>query len=263
MRNRMETLVEAHAARRVRVEPLMGTVFSIDLRDLDVPQAAIADAFSLLKEVDRRFSPFLADSEITRLGEGRLTLDECHPDVGDVLSLCEKLRRLSGGAFNAWRFRRDGRLDPSGVVKGWAVDQAGRLPEQAGARNFCINAGGDVLARGQPSPQTGWRIGIRNPEDAKTLAAVIEVADLAVATSGSYERGAHIIDARTGAPAPGLSSLTVVGPTMTWADAYATIGFAMGPAGVKWASSQTGHAAYGVGSDGRVLYDAAFARLLV
>jgi thiamine biosynthesis lipoprotein len=263
MLDTVKTPGEAHAARRVRVEQLMGTVFSIDLRDGQVADGAIDEAFRWLNDVDRRFSPFRTDSEISLLGRGEITLAECHPDVATVLELCENLRLLSDGAFNAWKFRSDGRLDPSGVVKGWSVDGAARILERAGARNFCINAGGDVLAMGRPTANTGWRIGIRNPQDAKTVAAVVEVMDLAVATSGSYERGAHILDARTRRAQADLSSLTVTGPCMTWSDAYATTGFAMGMEGMSWLAAQAGYGSYGIANEGRVLYDEVFAGLLV
>ncbi|HSO92916.1 MAG TPA: FAD:protein FMN transferase, partial [Candidatus Dormibacteraeota bacterium] len=257
------TVGEAQTARRVRVEPLMGTVFSIDLRDGQVPESAVDEAFRWLHQVDRRFSPFRTDSEITQLGRGEITLAECHPDVATVLELCETLRLLSGGAFNAWQFRPDGRLDPSGMVKGWAVDEAARILELSGARNFCINAGGDVLARGRPVARKGWRVGIRNPFDRSTLAAVVEVTDMAVATSGGYERGDHIIDARSRTTNKDLSSLTVSGPSLTWADAYATTGVAMGLAGIPWVAAQPGYGSFGITSDSRVRYDEVFAGLLV
>lgn len=240
----------------------MGTVFSIDLRDSAVDDEFVDQAFRWLHEVDARFSPFKEASEITRLGRGTVTVEDCHPDVASVLALCEDLRGQTGGVFNAWRSRRDGRLDPSGVVKGWAVDRVARILERAGARNFCINAGGDVLARGEPFPGAPWRIGIRNPDDAETLAAVIQVTNLAVATSGSYERGAHIVDARTGRVPDDLRSLTVVGPSMTRADAYATVGFAMGLQGISWVASLPGYTTFAVTSDGRARYSDAFATLL-
>ncbi|HXN58201.1 MAG TPA: FAD:protein FMN transferase, partial [Candidatus Angelobacter sp.] len=198
-----------------------------------------------------------------RLGRGELILGECHADVAEVLSLCEDLRRETDGVFNAWRCRSDGRLDPSGVVKGWAVERAAELIETAGAHNFCINAGGDIVARGKPEPGRDWRIGIRHPRDGSMLVAVVQVTDRAVATSGNYERGDHITDARTGVPNRELRSLTVAGPSLTLADAYATIGFAMGHAGVAWVAGRRGYSPYAVTSEGRVQYTDQFAALLV
>jgi FAD:protein FMN transferase len=248
--------------RRIRVEHIMGTVISIDLRDPEVDGGVVESALQWLREVDARFSPYKPASEISRLGGGELILDECHADVVEVLSLCEDLRRATGGVFNAWACRPDGRLDPSGVVKGWAVERAAQQLEQAGARNFCINAGGDIIARGRPQPGRDWRIGIRHPRDASALAAVVDVTDLAVATSGNYERGDHIVDARTGFPQEELVSMTVAGASLTLADAYATVGFAMGTAGVAWVAGRPGYSPYAVTRGGRVQYTDAFAALL-
>lgn len=249
-------------ARRVRVEHIMGTAISIDLRDPGVDAELVEAAFEWLRQVDARFSPYKPDSEISRLGRGELTVEDCHVDVGKVLSLCEDLRGETGGVFNAWSWRADGRLDPSGLVKGWAVERAAELLERASARNFCINAGGDIVVRGNPEPGRAWRIGIRLPRQATALAAVVRATDLAVATSGAYERGDHILDARNGLPSPGLLSMTVVGPSLTLADAYATIGFAMGNAGVAWVAGQRGYSPYAVTREGRVRYTDRFAELL-
>jgi FAD:protein FMN transferase len=250
------------APRRIKVEHLMGTVVSIDLRDHDVGDGIVDQAFAWLRSVDLRFSPFSAGSDISRLGRGEVTLEDCHPDVAAVLSLCEDLRHATGGIFNAWGWRADGRVDPSGVVKGWAAQRAAEILENAGASNFCINAGGDVIVRGSPEPGRAWRIGIRHPIDGSAVAAVLEAHRLAVATSGAYERGDHIIDARTRAASRALLSLTVAGPSLTLADAYATTGFAMGLAGVEWVAAQPGYEPYAVTSAGRVRYSDGFATLL-
>jgi thiamine biosynthesis lipoprotein len=248
--------------RRIKVEHLMGTVFSIDLRDPEVGDGVLDEAFAGLHQVDQRFSPFIADSEISRLGRGEVTLDDCHPDVAAVLSLCEDLRLATNGVFNAWGWRADGRVDPSGVVKGWAADRAAGMLEQAGTANFCINAGGDVIVRGEPEPGRSWRIGVRHPQEPVALAALLHARDLAVATSGAYERGDHISDARNRAVSRELLSLTVAGPSLTLADAYATAGFAMGESGIEWVAAQPGYAPYGVTREGRVRYSNGFATWL-
>ena len=240
----------------------MGTAVSIDLRDAGVDGEVVETAFEWLREVDARFSPYKPTSDISRLGRGELTVEECHASVGEVLSLCEDLRRTTEGVFNAWSWRQDGRLDPSGLVKGWSVERAADLLAHAGARNFCINAGGDIVARGKPEPGRDWRIGIRHPGDASALAAVVQVTDLAVATSGNYERGDHIVNARTGTPSGELLSMTVAGPNLALADAYATIGFAMGDAGIAWVAGRPGYSPYAVTCEGRVRYTDSFATLL-
>jgi FAD:protein FMN transferase len=173
-----------------------------------------ARVFTWLHWVDATFSTYRDDSEIVRLDRGEL--DDPHPHVREVLARCEELRRETGGYFDV---RAGGRLDPSGYVKGWAVQRAA---DRFGGRRFLIDAGGDVVLRGS------WRVGIRHPYERDRLAAAITVSDCAVATSGAYERGPHVLDPHTGRPASGLSSVTVIGRDLGTVDAYATAAFAAG-----------------------------------
>jgi thiamine biosynthesis lipoprotein len=233
----------------------MGMPIGIDLAGGDAID--VEPAFAWLREVDATFSTYRDDSAISRLDRGEVTLADCPPEVDEVLSRCLELERRTRGYFSA---RPAGRLDPSGLVKGWAVGGAARLLAQAGARCFCINAGGDVVARGRPAPDRPWRVGVRHPVEHDRLAAVLAVEDLAVATSGEYERGAHIVDPHTGAPPTGLVSVTVVGPDLATADAYATAAFAMGADGPAWTATLDGYDAMCVTSDHRVLSTPGFAR---
>ncbi|MEA2167719.1 MAG: FAD:protein transferase, partial [Solirubrobacteraceae bacterium] len=197
------------------------------------------------------------DSAISRLDRGELTLGDCPPEVDEVLTRCLELERFTDGFFTV---RPAGRLDPSGFVKGWAIAGAVERLVAAGARDFHINAGGDVHAAGRPAPDRRWRVGIRHPEDLDDLAAVLEVEDLAVATSGEYEQGAHIVDPHTGRAPSGLLSVTVVGPDAALADAYATTVFAMGTAGPAWADTLDGYDALCITTDRRVVSTRGFAR---
>jgi thiamine biosynthesis lipoprotein len=216
------------------------------LRDFD---AAADSVFAWLRDVDARFSPFKADSEVSRLDRGEV--DEVSPDLAEILGLCEHYRTATGGAFDV---RLPGRgLDPCAVVKGWSVQRAAQLLTSAGVRRFCLNAGGDVVVAGR-----SWRVGVRHPEHADRLCAVLDLTDGAVATSARYERGDHIIDGRTGRPATGLLSLTVVAPTLTEADSVATAAFAMGSEGVEWAAGLKGCEVFAVGADRGVLRTAGF-----
>lgn len=238
----------------------MGTVVSFDVREADAGcdvVAAIDRAMAWLHEVDRRFSPYRADSEIARLADGRLPLAGAHADTKAVLALCEAMRLDSGGVFDAWHWAPDGRLDPSGLVKGWSVQRAADDLVNAGLRAFAINAGGDVVVVGGDRLERPWRIGIRHPDDTDAVAAVIELGDGAVATSGTYERGDHIRDPRPATAAAGpperWRSLTVVGPSLTWADAYATTAFVMGRGGLAWVVDHVGYDALAISADDRVL----------
>jgi FAD:protein FMN transferase len=236
-----------------QVRHIMGIPIGIDARDA----VDVEVAFDWLREADATFSTYRHDSAISRLDRGELALADCRPEVDEVLTRCMALNRATRGAFSV---RPAGRLDPSGLVKGWAVAGAAQRLAAAGAERFCINAGGDIVARGRPEPGRRWRIGIRHPEALAQLAAVVEVEDLAVATSGEYEQRGHIVDPRTGRPPTGLLSVTVVGPDLGEADAYATAAFAMGADGPAWTATLTGYDAMCITGDRRVLETPGFAR---
>lgn len=227
-----------------RVQHVMGFPVSLRIDDEGLWEAAADELFAWLHEVDARFSPFRPDSEVSRLDRGELW--DLGADLTEVLALCEYYRAATGGAFDV---RLPGRgLDPCAVVKGWSVQRGAELLAAAGARRFCLNAGGDVAVSGGP-----WRVGVRHPEHADQLCTVLELTDGAVATSARYERGDHILDGRTGRPATGLLSLTVVAPTLTEADSVATAAFAMGAEGVGWAADLKGCEVFAVDAERRVL----------
>lgn len=225
------------------VQHLMGFPVSVDLRDGDRPDAD--RVFAWLHEVDLRFSPFRIDSEVSRYGS-----EEPSDDLREILALCDGYERRSGGAFRAWLPGRS--LDPCAVVKGWSVQRAAEMLRAAGVTRFCLNAGGDVVTAGEPSPGQPWRVGIRHPDNAQQVTAVLGIRDGAVATSAAYERGQHIYDGRTGLPAFGLLSVTVHAPDLTTADATATAAFALGVDGPEWAAAQEGCLVYAVDTNYRV-----------
>ncbi|MFJ9632403.1 FAD:protein FMN transferase [Streptomyces sp. NPDC101175] len=229
-----------------RVEHVMGFPVSLRVDDDGSLPAGTGDAlFAWLREVDARFSPFRPDSEVCRHDRGELRPADLSADLTEVLDLCERYRTATGGAFDV---RLPGRpLDPCAVVKGWSVQRAAELLAAAGARRFILNAGGDVVVSGGP-----WRVGVRHPEHADRLCTVLELTEGAVATSARYERGDHIVDGRTGRPATGLLSLSVVAATLTEADATATAAFAMGPEGVDWAAARPGCEVFAVDAERRV-----------
>jgi thiamine biosynthesis lipoprotein len=223
-----------------RVEHIMGMPIGIDIRDSVVPDGALDAAFAVVRRADALFSTYRDDSEISRVNAGELSVEQCSADVQEVLAECERLRRRTGGYFDA---RAAGPLDPSGLVKGWAVERAHETLARAGVRHGCINAAGDVRVWGGHPDGRPWRVGIRDPLHADQICGVVAVHDGAVATSGSYERGDHIFDPHTGKPARGVLSVTVTGPDLATADAYATALFAAGSAEADWFTGEPGYAA--------------------
>ena len=166
--------------------------------------------FDWFRTVDDRFSTYNDDSEISRLNRDELAVRDCHPDVRGILARCDELCEETSGFFDAIRVARCP-VDPSGLVKGWSVDRAGELLEAGGIGNYSINAAGDIRTRGGAVPDPIWRTGIEHPRALDRIAAVVEGTDLAIATSGEYARGHHIVDPHTGRPPEGLLSVTIVG----------------------------------------------------
>jgi FAD:protein FMN transferase len=239
------------AARRI--EHVMGTTVSIDLRDDMYDAGVIAEVVAWLHHVDETFSTYDVTSPVSRYGRGETDLDTLPSEVLDVFALCERVHSETDGAFDitAVPAPNGSTFDPSGLVKGWSIEQAAAIIERHGGRNFCLNAGGDVLVRGEPNPGDRWSIGIRNPDTPENLIDVLEVSGaLAVATSGSYERGAHIIDPRTREAVTDLASVTVVGPSLTFVDAYATALYVAGDAGLRFITEQPDYGAFIVRRDG-------------
>lgn len=230
-----------------RVVHCMGTVFSFDIREPGVSEAALDEAAVLLAEIDEMFSTYRDSSEISRIARGEQSLAASSPDVRFVLAQCERYRLETGGYFSAYAA---GDLDPSGYVKGWAIEQASDLLREAGSTHHYVNGGGDVQCVGGAAAATPWRIGIADPRRAGMIVTVVSGTDYAVATSGFEQRGAHIVDPHTGGPPAGLLSLTVVGPRLSAADAYATAGFAMGSRAREWADGLSGYRVFAVTDEG-------------
>ena len=206
----------------------------------------------------------LRDGGDRYLGKGVQTaVGFVNDEVRDVLRLCEDMRLDTGGAFDIFEVPAPNgtTLDPSGLVKGWSIELAATMLERSGCSNFCINAGGDIALRGQPTVGEPWRIGIRHPEQIHELATVVTASGpLAVATSATYERGAHIIDPHTRQPTTELASVTVVGPDLTLADAYATAVFVMGLDGLEWILERPGYDAYAITHDAITTWTPGFER---
>ncbi len=239
--------------RTVHVAEVMGTVASIDIRDQApalVRQAAARAATAELIRFDRRFSSYRPDSEVRRFDRGDIGVEDLSDQMRHVRALSRELADASGGVFSVVR-PDTGELDVAGVVKGWSIDRAGEVLRELGLRHWCLNLGGDVLTSGSPQPGRRWRVAVRDPRSADRVSVVLEVLDAAVATSGTYERGAHIWHGRTGLQPALPGSTTVVGPRMVYADAYATIAHALGADGLRWIQGRPDYSVLRIDSAGR------------
>ena len=243
--------------RRGWVEQVMGMPVSIHVRG---PRAhdpavarAVATAFESLHAVDAMFSTYRADSQLSRLQRGELDLASCAPELREVYVLCRTALERSAGYFDAWGWRGAGVFDPTGLVKGWAIGRAGLLLESLDDSDVAIDAGGDVLVRSaDPVGSEPWHIGIEDPNDRTSILATIDLHDGAVATSGTAARGTHIVDPFTHTPVESVRSATVIGPSILWADVWATTAVARGADAVEWAGSLHGTSGMLVLADGTV-----------
>ncbi|HEY5222154.1 MAG TPA: FAD:protein FMN transferase [Microbacteriaceae bacterium] len=235
------------------VQTVMGFPISVDIRDAGDFTEGVASAFDALSDADRRFSSYRRDSEVSRINRGLHPPADYSDDLREVLAVGASVQRSSHGAF-ALRVPGGAGLDTDGVVKGWAVQRAADILARAGAHNFCINAGGDIVVRGNADEHSGWNIGVRSPWDATTMIAVFSLHDEAIATSGAYERGDHIVDGRTGLAAHAdLASVSVIAPSLTMADVLATAVFALGADGLEWAVHDYQCSVFAVRSDGSMI----------
>lgn len=223
--------------------------------------AADIDAvYEYFDEIDARFSPYRADSEIARMNRG--TSSTPSAELAEILSIAAVTRTESGGFFDIRR--PDGTVDPTGIVKGWALQNAAELLVRRGRRDFCIELGGDIACSGKNAEGGAWRVGVRNPFAHGETVRVVAVEDAGIATSGSAARGDHIYNPhRPGEAIRDVASITVVGPDILTADRYATAAFAMGKDGVSFIEALPGCEAYQIGADGVACMTSGFRALTV
>jgi thiamine biosynthesis lipoprotein len=252
----------------VHHEAVMGTVVTFDVRvpagaegmpaPAEALEAAVKAAVGWLHWVDATFSTYQYGSEVNLFDRGELAAADASAELRHILALCHELHGVTGGFFDAWA---SARFDPSGVVKGWSIEEASSILVAAGFPDHAIDGGGDIRLRGAPGPGRAWEVGVRHPCRREAYCAALSLSEAAVATSGTYERGAHVINPFTALPATELASVTVVGPDLTMADAYATAALAMGTDAPGWLADLDGYEAQVVSEQGRGWSTAGFKRL--
>lgn len=242
--------------------PVMGTVASIvvatgvrDVLGADAVESALDAAQRQLEGADHRFSHYTRESEISVWLGGGSVSPEALADFDYVIRECGRLRDESGGVFTM-RDPRTGGVDTAGFVKGYAIRRAAEVLRSLGVHDFMLCVGGDTYCSGHADADRPWRVGVVDPMRSKAVAAIVELTDLAIATSGTAERGDHIWNGR-GPARSDLASFTVVGPDIAEADAFATIGFAMGESGVAWVAAHEGYRSLAIRPDGSAIGDAA------
>ena len=232
-----------------------GTIVDVDTYSQFVSDAdltlAMKHVIDFCEKVDEDFSTYNDKSWVSRLRRGEIAIENCPDDVIEVWDLCAQAKWLSDGAFDPWAVT--GGFDPSGLVKGWAADKCADMLAAAGIEHVQVNAAGDLALRGGWFDSAAeeikpWSIGVVNPNNTLEVVKIYEITDGAIATSGTYERGAHIQDPQTGMIAIGAASATVVGPLGWLCDAMATAVMVGGADSAKWFGQPelTGYQVFGV-----------------
>lgn len=236
---------------------LMGMPITVQVDDEGATQGDVDAVFDYFQYVDATFSTYRASSEVSRLNRGELPLEEVSDDLRETLALAETTKRETGGYFD---IMQAGICDPSGIVKGWAIQRAAHLLRERGRANFYIDAGGDIAVMGLHDGAP-WRVGIRNPFNRQQIVKALAITDCGVATSGTAIRGQHIYNPFD--PDAGIHdivSLTVIGPNVCDADRFATGAFAMGSEGIRFIESLPGFEAYMIDVQGIATYTSGFER---
>lgn len=234
----------------------MGMPITVEIVDCQ-SRRLLDDVFAYFAVVDGRFSPFKPGSETTALNQGRGTQADVSAQMAEILTIADKTKRRTLGYFDI--HRPDGFIDPSGVVKGWAIRNAARIIEAAGAKNYLIEAGGDIQSWGKAADGADWKIGIRNPFNNREIVKTVRPLGHGIATSGTYARGDHIYNPHQPAePVADIVSLTIIGVDVLQADLYATAAFAMGKQGIYYVEELSGLEGYAIDTHGVATHTTGF-----
>ncbi len=239
---------------------LMGMPITLEIVDASATEREFDAVFSYFEYVDRKFSTYKDDSEISCINRHEITLEQASRDMRTIFALAEQTHQETDGYFD---ILHEGVYDPSGIVKGWSVYNAAGILRQKGFQDFYVEAGGDIEAAGKNSDHQAWRVGIRNPFKIDEIVKVISVSNSGVATSGTYIRGQHIYNPKkNGRLITDIVSLTVIGPNVYEADRFATAAFAMGREGIFFIESLEGFEGYMIDRHQQAVFTSGWARYL-
>ena len=234
---------------------LMGMPITVEVVDATVLPKDIDEVFAYFEYIDNTFSTYKKTSEITKINTGKLKVNNYSKDMKTILQLSEQTRKETNGYFN---INHNGLLDPSGVVKGWAINNAANLLKKK-FKHYYVDAGGDIQVAGKNSKGKKWSVGIRNPFNREEVVKVLEVSNKGVATSGTYIRGQHIYNPKDGKdPLSEVVSMTVIGANILEADRFATAAFAMGSRGIAFIENLPAFEGYMITKDGLATFTTGF-----
>lgn len=233
---------------------IMAMPVTVNIAENNVDGKHILEVFSYLRKIDNKFSTFKKTSEISKINRGQISKKDYSLLVKKILLLCEKTKKETKGYFD---ININGKLDPSGIVKGWAINEAAKILKSKGYKNFYVEIAGDVQVFGK-NMKKSWTIGIQNPFDKSKIVKKLQVSNKGVATSGNYANGAHILNPKLKKMADEVAGITVIGPNVYEADRFATAAFAMGEKGIEFISFLKGFEGYMIKKDKTAVFTKGF-----
>ncbi len=240
---------------------LMGMPITVEIPKESLALNSIDQVFDYFNCVEQKFSPYKETSEVSKVNQGLLPINEYSTDMEQVLKLCEETKSLTDGYFDIFH---NGKIDPSGLVKGWAIYNASKILDKYEFQNYYIEAGGDIQVKGKNEKNELWRIGIRNPFNIQEIIKIVQIGNQGIATSGTYIRGQHVYNPhQRNQDISEIVSLTVIGPNIYEADRFATAVFAMGKRGIEFIEKLNGFEGYQIDKQGIGTYTSGFERYIV
>ena len=233
----------------------MGMPVVLEIVDTQATASDIDEILAYFDHIDEVFSPYKETSELERINRNEILPDQYSKEMQNVLDLCEQTTKETDGYFN---MHINGKIDPSGIVKGLAIWKAAQMLADKGFHNFYVEIGGDIQVSGHNSKGTPWTVGIQNPSQQDKLAKILALTDKGIATSGTYIRGTHIQNPKNHTPASDIASISVVGKNIYEADRFATAAFAMGEQGIQWLEKKEGLEGCMITKDQRVYVTSGF-----
>lgn len=232
----------------------------VNVIDGKVTNEDIAEIFSYLDHIDNKFSIYKKNSEISQINRNELNESQYSLEMQEIFKLSEKTKKETNGYFD---INLNGKIDPSGIVKGYAIWQAAKKLKNKGFQNFYLEIAGDIQVFGKNEKQEHWKIGIQNPFNLKEIIKIVILKDKGIATSGTYIRGNHIFNPKEKKTATEIASITVIGPNVYEADRFATAAFAMGGKGIEFIESLKGFEGYMIQNDKKAVYTRGFENYII
>ena len=226
------------------IRTIMSMPVVVEIVDQGATGEVFEEIFNYLISIDNRFSVYKKDSEITLYNEGKISKENLSEEMREVFELSEKTKNETGGFFD---IEYEGKIDPSGLVKGWAIHNAAEILRKKGFKNFYVEIAGDIEVAGLNKENKKWAIGIRNPFNKQENVKIVYLSDKGIATSGNYERGEHIYNPKDKKRANEIESITIIGPNVYEADRFATACFAMGKNGIEFIRNLADFEGYMIG----------------